>query len=439
MTVNWSALGDPVMLLRIALQVLLFAASAIFSMSETALFSLRDSDLRRIDRTDPAKAGRLRDLLEEPRQLIVSILTGNELINIAATINLAGILLVLLGSPEAAALANALIMIPLLLILGEITPKTLAVTAPVPVSTRVVEPVISPWVRFVAPLRAAVRLVADRITTLIVGKEGRSDSILSSDEFALYLRDIEHEGLVTRAERRLILNLIDAGDTPVTEIMVPRPQVAFIDADRPVPEILAAFARLRHRRVPLYRGQRDNVIGVLRDERVLAAVAETPADALTLDDLTGPAMMVPATQTVADLGELFKDGDHHAAIVVNEYGGVAGLVSADDVFGYLTRGRGVFLDGFDTIEEVGGGAFACVGLTPLKALRRAGNLPLARREGVSTVGGHIMALLGRLPEAGDEVRDAGLVLRVVSMERILVDRVLVAPEGHPALGGEDRP
>ena len=433
MTVNWAVLEDPVNIARLVLQVLLFAASALFSMSETALFSLRDSDVDKLEARDGAQAGRLRNLLAEPRQLIVSILCGNELINIAATINLAGLFLALFGNPDAAALANTLIMLPLLLILGEITPKTLAVTKPVMLSTRLIEPVLTPWVRFVMPLRAVVRTAADRITTLLIGEGRGEQDILGTDEFQSFLREVEKEGVVNAAERRLIANLIEASSTSVTEIMVPRPQVAFIDAARPVPEIVEAFRHLRHRRVPVYRDRRDNIVGMIKEERLLDMLGKHPLEAISLEDLIEPPTLVPTTRQVGELAEFFKHGDHHAVVLVNEFGGVEGLVSADDVFGYLTRGRGVYLEAHASIEEPEPGVYLCAGLTPLNALRAVTDLPLEEDAGVATVGGLVMWLLNRVPAPGDEVNDGGLTFRVLAMEKLLVDRVMIAPEGHRIL------
>ena len=438
MTVNWAVLEDPSIIARLVLQVFLFAASALFSMSETALFSLRETDLEKLERKKSTQAGRLRDLLAEPRQLIVSILCGNELINIAATINLAGILLALFGNPHAAAIANTAIMLPLLLVLGEITPKTLAVTKPVMLSTKLIEPALTPWVRIVMPLRASVRVVSDRITSLLIGDARGEQNILAADEFQTFLREVEKEGVVSAAERRLIANLIDASETHVTEIMVPRPQVCFIDAGQTVPEIIEAFRKLRHRRVPVYREHRDNIIGVIKEERLLELATKQGLDDIRLDDLLAPPTLVPTTLKVGELAEFFKHGDHHAVILVNEFGGVEGLVSSDDVFGYLTRGRGVYLESHGDISEPHEGVFQCAGLTPLNTLRHITNLPLEEELGVTTIGGLVMTLLGRLPEPGDHVADAGLEFKVVSMDNLLVERVLIAPEGHPVLADEGR-
>lgn len=438
MTANWAVLHDPVIIARIILQIALFAASAFFSMSETALFSLREADLQRLDGQRPESARRLRGLLDEPRQLIVSILCGNELINIAATVNLAGIFLVLFsGDSSAAALVNTAIMLPLLLLLGEITPKTLAVTSPVMLSTRLIEPIMTVWVRLVMPLRLVVRFIADRLTTLIIGEERSEQNILSSDEFHSFLLDVEEEGVVSPVERRMIVNLIEAGTTPIVHIMVPRPQVAFIDADLPVPRIVEDFRLFRHRRVPLYRGSRDNVVGILKEEKILELVAEKPVEKIAFTELAEPTRLVPTTQTVGELAEFFKEGDHHAALVINEYGGVEGFVSADDVFAFLTRGQSAFFESYMTVQEMHAGVYRCHGLTPLAELRRLTNLPLEETGEISTVGGLVMMLMKRVPRPGDEVRDAGLVFQVLSMDNLLIDSLMIAPEGHPALAAAD--
>jgi len=428
LTVHWEILEDPVIIGRLILQLFLFAGSALFSMSETALFSLRETDLQRLDTSRASQARRIRDLLAEPRQLIVSILCGNELINIAATINLAGILLALLGDPQAAAIANTVVMLPLLLVLGEITPKTVAVTKPVSVSTGLVEPVISTWVHIAMPLRTVVRFAADQVTNLIIGAGRDERNILSGDEFRTLLTDVEAEGVVNAAEHRVILNLIEAGDAKLDQIMVPRPRIAFIDANMPVPEILERFRMLRHRRVPIYRDRRDNLLGVIKEERVLDLVARKPVAEIRLDELIEPAALTPPTQTIASLAEFFKDGDHHAALVVNEFGGVEGLVTADDVFGFLTQGEPAHLAAHAKVEQRESGVIRCVGLTPIRALNRAANLALPDDADFATVGGLIMALLNRGPTPGDSVAEAGLTLKVLSMDGLLVDQVEIAPE-----------
>ena len=146
------------MLLRILLQLLLFSASAFFSGSETALFSLTRFDLQKLSRSNDAAADTLQKLLDQPRRLIVSILCGNELVNIAAAANMTAILVELVGVETGALLATA-VMIPLILLFGEVTPKTLAVSNPAWVSTRIVARPLNSWIRFIRKMGRTVSLL----------------------------------------------------------------------------------------------------------------------------------------------------------------------------------------------------------------------------------------------------------------------------------------
>jgi Mg2+/Co2+ transporter CorB len=217
----------PGMIVALTIQVLLFLCSAFFSGSETALFSLSRLDLQKLRRDRHPRSDTLHALLDQPRRLIISILCGNELVNIAATANLAGILVVLYG-PERAGWINVLVMFPLLLLLGEVTPKTIAVSNPVKISAGVVAGPLSVWARLITPLRRIVRISADQITTWIVGKELARENILQVDEFRTLLADVAEEGVLDATERVLIDNLLEAGETEIVEIMTPRTRVRFL-------------------------------------------------------------------------------------------------------------------------------------------------------------------------------------------------------------------
>lgn len=244
-------------LLRVILQIGLFSASAFFSGSETALFSLTKFDLQRLARAKSPDADTLHALLEQPRRLIVSILCGNELVNIAAAANMTAILVALLGI-EAAAWTATFVMIPLILLLGEVTPKTLAVSYPVWASTRIVARPISGWVRLIAPLAFLVRIIADRTTTLIVGPERARENILYIEDLHTLIEEGIESGEITPTERSLVHSLIMAGSTEVREIMTPRPQVAFVDGSVGPATMRESFIRLRRARAGLFRdpGQR---------------------------------------------------------------------------------------------------------------------------------------------------------------------------------------
>ncbi|MCP4047944.1 MAG: DUF21 domain-containing protein, partial [Gammaproteobacteria bacterium] len=186
----------------------------------------------------------IHELLDQPRKLIISILSGNELVNIAAAVNMASIL-ISLYQPDKVMLINLLVMVPLLLLFGEVTPKTIAVSNPVRYSTSIVAAPLALWVNLIAPIRWAIRGIADWITTRIVGEVKTADNILQVDEFLTLVEQVSEEGGMDATERALIYNLLEANETEIVEVMTPRTQMAFLNVEMSVPEVIEKFISYR--------------------------------------------------------------------------------------------------------------------------------------------------------------------------------------------------
>lgn len=407
-------------LLRVILQIFLFAGSAFFSGSETALFSLSRFDLQRLARANDPVTDSLRALLDQPRRLIVSILCGNELVNIAAAANMTAILVALLGI-EAAAWTAAFVMIPLILLLGEVTPKTLAVSNPVWASTYIVAKPISWWVRIIAPIAFLVRIVADRTTTLIVGPERAKENILHIEDLRTLLEEGIESGEITPTERSLVHSLITASSTEVREIMTPRSLVSFIDGTAESTKVRDAFVSLRHARAPVYVGNRDNVIGFLDVEDVLDWDASDVTDD-GLRRILRPPVAVAPTKQVDEMLDFFDARQARAALVVNEFGSVDGVVTLSDVTNFLFSGlfEAASLEQAHIVPVEGG--FEMDGSTSVAVARRTTGLEL-RDPLMTTVGGMALRQFGYVPEAGDRVRFDGLTLFVLAMDGLRISRL----------------
>jgi len=413
------------MILRLGLQVALLAGSAFFSGSETALFSLSRLDLRQLHRERHPHSGTLYALLDQPRRLIISILCGNELINIAAVANMTGILVVLYGEERAAILA-IVVMVPLLLVLGEITPKTIAVSNPVRLSADVLAAPLRVWVRVVAPLRWAIRAVAERVTTWIVGQEKAPENILHIDEFRSIVDEVANEGQLRSTERTLIYHLLDAGVSEVVEVMTPRTRVAFIDADRPLPDIVQRFRDIRHSRVPVFRHHRDNIIGFLHIEQILPLVMDrADLGQYTIDGLMRAPIAVPPTKKVDEMFDFFQRNHARAALVLNEFGGIEGIVTLRDVlrfiFGHLSgevQGQALYEERDQNVYEVPGD----MKLTDFNSLTNFG----IRDPRMTTIGGVAFRHLDRLPRVGDQVVVEDVEMTVLEVEEQRIARLRVA-------------
>ena len=425
LTFDTGLLSDPEMMLRLALQVLLLAGSAFFSGSETALFSLSRLDLQQLRRRQHPQTATLLDLLDQPRRLIISVLCGNELINIAAVANMTGILVVLYGE-ERAGIINIVIMVPVLLLLGEITPKTVAVTNPVGVSAGVVAAPMAFWIKLITPLRFVLRTVSDRITTWIVGREKSRENILQIDEFRNIVDEVAAEGELHATERTLIYHLLDAGATEIVEIMTPRTRMAFIDSALPVPEVVNRFRLLRHSRVPVFRGHHDNLLAFLHLEDVLPLVMdEADLDRVRIDDLMRPLVVVPPTKRVDEMFDFFQTHNTRAAVVLDEFGGVAGIVTMRDVltfiFGHLSgevKGQELYRERDENLYEVPGE----MKLTDFNVLTNFGIWDPR----MTTIGGVAFRMLDRLPKEGDRVTVEGFCIKILEMEGQRIARVRVS-------------
>jgi len=420
-----SRLAEADMLVRLGLQTCLLAGSAFFSGSETALFSLSDVDLEELRRRRHPRTDLLHDLLSQPRRLIISILCGNELINIAATANMAGILLALYG-PERAGLISVLVMVPLLLLFGEITPKTIAVSFPTRVSTRIVSAPMGLWVRLVTPLRWLVRLVADRVTTWLVGEARDADHLLRMSEFRSLVAEIEEEGLVSATDRVLVYNLLDAGNTDVEQIMTPRTEIRFVRSHTPVAELADLLAEHRKLRVPVFDTSPDDVTGFVHAEEVTRLIrGREDVEGTTCGEILRPAPFVPPTKSVDETLDFFQAHDERAALVLNEFGGVSGMVTMEDilhfVFGEIA---GAFIDPSSYTEEEEN-IFTVSGSMKLHAFEALTNFGIEDPR-MTTIGGVVLRHLDRLPGEGDAVMVEGVRLTVLEMEGRRVARIRAA-------------
>ncbi len=418
-----SLLLSPEIIIRVVLLIFLFAASAFFSGSETALFSLSRFDLRQLRRERHPAAATLHALLDQPRRLIISILCGNQVVNVIATANLTAILVLIYGVDKAAWI-SLIVMVPLLLLLGEATPKTVAVSDPVGVSTRLIVKPINFWVNTITPLSSAIRYVADRVTTRIVGEEKAAENILQIDEFHTLLDEGVVRGELSATERALIQNLLQAGVAEIVEIMVPRTRVDFIDGNQPMNEIIDQFLAYQRKRVPVYRSQRDNVIGFLYAEDIMELVLEgADRDDLRLEDVIRPPVMVPPTKKIDEMFDYFQSKDLQAVIVLNEFGGVDGLLTMNDVLTCIFGRPQVEMHQLENSWNPETNAYELPGDMKLIDFNRITRFGIDDTR-MTTVAGVIFRHLDRLPEVGDRISMDGIFLEILEMDGNRISWVL---------------
>ena len=422
---DFSQALQPHMLVRYFLQVLLLTSSCFFSGSETALFSLSHVELQQLQRSGHRQASTLLALLDEPRRLIVSILCGNELVNIAATANMTGILVILYGEARAGFI-TVLIMLPLLLLFGEVTPKTIAVSNPIRISSSIVAGPMNYWVKIIAPLRWLIRLASDRITTWVVGPHRSAEHILQIDELRSLLDDVTEEGKLNPTGRLLINNLLSAGNTEIVKIMTPRSRVAFFDADLAIDELLEKFKNLRHSRVPVYRQHRDNLIGFLYAEDVLELhIQGKDPEGIKIEDLVRPPAVVPLTKKVDEMFDYFQRTHTRAVVALNEFGGVAGFITLNDLLRFIFGELATRKEETALVKEVEPRIFELPGDVKLTELHRLTGISL-KDPRMTTVAGVAFRHIDRLPRVGDKITVDHLTITVLEMDAHRISRVRLA-------------
>jgi putative hemolysin len=415
------------LILRLLLQACFLSASAFFSGSEAALFSLSRIDMERFRNSRHPMSERIHMLLDEPRRLIISLLCGNELVNIASSANMAALLLMFF-TEEDTQWINIVVMVPMLLLVGEVTPKTYAVTFPQVFATRLSARLLPAWIRLITPLRDVVRFVADRVTTLIVGEAVKRENLLNVDEFATLVEESEASGVIDATERVLIDNMLRASRTEIYHIMTPRTAMISLDANQPLAELFEAFRRIRHPRVPVFLHNPDNIVGFLHSEDLLRLRRRnTPLDKVSLRGLLRPAHFVPPTKKVDEMFDYFQRNKTRVAVVLSEYGSVLGMITMKDVLTFIFGEiSGVNAGGAAYREEEG--AYIVSGDLRLEKFNHVTGYGIADPL-MFTIGGVVFRLFDRLPREGESVVDGELRFTVLEMEGVRIKTLCVMPLG----------
>ncbi len=221
---------DGILYLELLIFAALMAFSAFFSSSETSLFSLTVRQLDQMDRDGNRRISLIRYLLNEPRRLIITILIGNELVNVSASVISAAIVIDLLGAENT--WINLLIMIPLLLLVGEITPKSLAIRNIVGFATFQSRP-LRAFAWLITPLRAVVRRIADGFITLLVGRERSRGNLITEDMVRTLADEAVGEGALDDQEAQYISQIFDFGNKTVEELITPRAGIFYLSSSLP--------------------------------------------------------------------------------------------------------------------------------------------------------------------------------------------------------------
>jgi Mg2+/Co2+ transporter CorB len=414
---------DLTLWIEIAIFVVLIGLSGFFSSSETSLFSLGRLQIEQMRRNDNPRVELIERMLSEPRRLIVTILIGNEFVNVAASVISASVVIQIFGADSK--LFNLLIMIPILLLFGEITPKTLAIRHNAAFATAQSRP-IEIFAFLIGPLRWVVRLIADWVTTLLVGKERAPGNIVTEDMVRVLAHEAVGEGVLDKNEAQYVDRVFDFGHKTVGDLSTPRSHIFFLPVEMPLRDMLAELRKTRHTKVPVYDGHRDSVLGFLFARDLVGVdISALENDPKAFVKFLREPYLIPEQKPAHDLFQTFHRRKLSVALTVDEYGGVTGLVTMEDllecIFGDLpSPSDKVRKIEYQTLSD---GVAQIPGQMPVPTFNREFTSALQGND-AETIAGLLLSEHGELPPEGTAIRLGEHVFEILEIRWNRIETVL---------------
>ena len=410
--------SDAIRLVLLGFAVLL---SAFFAGSEAAFLSVQRSRLAALILDKVKGAETVEKLASNPEKLLPTVLTGNNLVNVAAAAlgtTLAGSYL----SPNWAVGVSVGAVTVLLLLFGEILPKVIATKNAEGLALILVRPLQAAQILFF-PIVWVLEIYS-RMVGRIFGLSG--SRLVSEREIRALIDVAEIEGGVEKGEAALLEKVFHFGDLRVGDVMTPRTEIIFVELSATLQDFLPIYARTTYTRFPVFDGDRENIVGILSVKDLLEAVAQ---GTIQLHDSVAtalrPAHFVPETKPVDELFDELREVGQHMAITVNEHGGVAGVVTLMQLLEVIVGPVG---EEGEPIEEefVAVGQSQFVVLAAMSILEANENLDIDLPEGdYQTLAGFVLEQLGHIPQEGESFRYGEIQLEVKEMQAVKIHRVEV--------------
>ena len=374
--------------------VILVAFSAFFSASETAFSSLNQIRLKSRADDGDRTAARVLAMSEQYDKLLSTILIGNNIVNIAAA-SIGTIIFTKMLGAERGATVSTMVLTIVVLIFGEVTPKSLAKEMPETIATAVA-PVLSLLMLVLTPLTWLFSQWKRLLNHFVHSSE--SDTI-TEGELMTMVSEAENDGELTDRESELIRSAIEFDDVEVEEILTPRVDVVAVADDISLEELAQTFAESGYSRLPVYHGTIDNIIGVVHEKDFYIARLKK---ATKIEDLVAPTLYTTGSTQISQLLRTLREQHHHMAVVVDEYGGTEGIITLEDILEELV---GEIWDEHDEVTEdfrkQSDGSWLVSGSASVDDLFETLDLPEDEDIDSNTVNGLVQEKTCHLPKVGD--------------------------------------
>ncbi|MEM9589739.1 MAG: HlyC/CorC family transporter [Pseudomonadota bacterium] len=405
----------------------LLIISACFSGSETALTAASRARMHALEEDGNKRAGLVNRLLASRERLIGALLLGNNLVNIAASALATSLFLSIFG--EAGVAYATLVMTALVVVFAEVLPKTYAILNADKMALAVA-PALKVLVAVLAPVTAALQFVVRHTFSLFGAKIDADTDVLSAHEEIRGAIELHHkEGGVVKGDRDMLGGVLDLRELDVSDIMVHRTKMVAIDADLPPEQIIDEALQSSHTRIPLWKGEREEIVGILHARTLLQALRDSRGNVNKIDVMTlaTKPWFVPDTTTLKAQLAAFLKGKNHFAIVVDEYGEVEGLLTLEDIIEEIV---GDITDETDVAatdaQPQADGSLMVEGLVPVRDVNRLMDWDLPDEE-ATTVAGLVIHEAQTIPNPGQTFNFHGFRFEVLRRHRNRITRLRVVP------------
>ena len=404
-------------ILQLVILVLLLSASAFFSSAETALMTSNKLRIRNLAENGDKRAEKVLEITANTDKMLSAILIGNNIVNLSASALSTTLTLKMFGSSLVGVATGVLTF--LILVFGEITPKNVASKNAEDMALKYIG-IISVLVIVLTPVIYVVNKVAGIVISLFV-KNNDDNNMVTEDELRAMVEVSHEDGVIEKEEKKMIVNVVDFGDTVAGDIMLPRVDMVMVSVESSYGEILKIFREERYTRIPVYEESPDNVIGILNVKDFL--LIEDKENFSVKEHLREPLYTYEYKKTSSLMVDMRKTGAN-IVIVLDEYGTTVGLITLEDMLEEIV---GEIRDEFDADEDEGitkisETEYLIDGSTNLDDVNDRIGLELSSEE-YESIGGIIMEKLGRLPVEGEVITFDNIILTVKKMDHARIEKV----------------
>lgn len=414
--------GESVSLILVAL-FLVF--SAFFSSSEAAYLSLQRTRITHMVSTGVPGAQRVADMIGQPERLLSTILLGNNLVNVAFTVLVTVVVVNAIGEGGAAVLVATVVGTIVLLLIGEIIPKTIAVRHSERVAFLYARP-LKGVEYLMLPLIILLVWVTHRVGSLFGGATSMR-GLVTEGELRTLIDIGEAEGTFEPTEAEMLENVFRFGDSQVREVMTPRTEIVFIKRGASLRDFLGIYAQNTHTRFPVYRDEMDDIIGIISAKDILKAMSTRGInydDSVT--EVIRDAFFVPETKRTAELFDELRQSGNQMAMIVDEFGGLAGLVTlkrlSEEVVGPVgEEGEGPEEE-YEAIDE---NTFQVDGGMSIDEANEELGIALPESDDFETIAGFALGVLGHIPGEGEQFDYESLRFEIIKMRDLKIETIKV--------------